>query len=112
MMPALPARRCPDGQTAGPVCLKSNDGKCSWKIAQCLTVAAENPILAGKGCVAGGCSGQLCIEKGSDRVSTCEWREEYACYRSAICERTNSGQCAWRQTKDLKDCLGAKSMIK
>ncbi len=57
------------------------------------------------GCVIGGCSGQLCIEEGDDGVSTCEFREEYACYGSASCERQADGQCGWTQTDELTSCL-------
>jgi thiol-disulfide isomerase/thioredoxin len=58
-----------------------------------------------KRCVKGGCSGQLCVEEGSDDVTTCEWRSEYACYASARCERQSSGQCGWTQTLELQACL-------
>jgi thiol-disulfide isomerase/thioredoxin len=58
------------------------------------------------GCVIGGCSGQLCIEEGDDGVSTCEFREEYACYNTASCERQADGQCGWTQTEELTSCLG------
>ena len=57
------------------------------------------------GCVIGGCSGQLCIEAGDEGISTCEWREEYACYQDAICERQGNGKCGWRKTEELVECL-------
>lgn len=57
-----------------------------------------------KPCVVTGCSGQLCAD--SDRVTTCEYREEYACYKAhGVCERDASGACGWRQTDALKSCL-------
>jgi thioredoxin 1 len=59
----------------------------------------------GGGCITGGCSGQLCIEEGDDGVSTCEWREEYTCYKTATCERQDDGQCGWTQTEELTSCL-------
>jgi len=34
-------------------------------------------------CRVGGCSGQLCVGPGEPDVSTCEWRDAYACYREA-----------------------------
>ncbi len=61
---------------------------------------------AQKGCIKGGCSGQLCVEEGDDGVSTCEWREEYACYATAKCERQDSGNCGWTMTEELQECLG------
>lgn len=57
------------------------------------------------GCKVGGCSGQLCIEPGDSGISTCEWRPEYACYRTATCERQASGGCGWTSTPELQACL-------
>jgi hypothetical protein len=56
------------------------------------------------GCYVGGCSGQICSEDPA-AVSTCEWREAYACYRTAKCERQPSGQCGWTDTPELRSCL-------
>lgn len=61
------------------------------------------PISKGQ-CRPGGCSGQLCTDQ-PDMVTTCEWREEYACYQRATCERQPSGQCGWTETPELKQCL-------
>lgn len=58
------------------------------------------------GCYVGGCSGQICSDR-DDVVSTCEWREEYACYQRARCERQADGQCGWTQTDELRQCLAA-----
>lgn len=55
-------------------------------------------------CYKGGCSGQLCSDT-PDMVSTCEYREEYACYQTASCERQSNGQCGWTETNALKMCL-------
>ena len=40
-------------------------------------------------------------------MTTCEWREEYACYKPpvGICEVQNNGQCGWTETDELKSCL-------
>jgi hypothetical protein len=56
-------------------------------------------------CVRTGCSGQLCSDR--HRVTTCDMRPEYTCYRAAICERDDSGQCGFRQTQDLTDCIAS-----
>lgn len=55
-------------------------------------------------CYVGGCSSQICSDQ-PDAVSTCEFREEYACYQSAKCERQPSGECGWTETAELKACL-------
>lgn len=57
-----------------------------------------------KECFVSGCSGQLCTSKPG-LASTCEWREEYACYKEATCEVQPSGQCGWTQTTELQACL-------
>lgn len=54
-------------------------------------------------CQAGGCSGQACANTGV--TSTCEFRPEYACYRTATCEAQPSGFCAWTPTAELTQCL-------
>jgi len=56
-------------------------------------------------CTVDGCSDELCVEAGNDVASTCEWREEYACYRSAVCERQADGNCGWTSTPELTRCL-------
>ncbi len=60
-----------------------------------------------KECVRGGCSGQLCVEDGagSDVVTTCEFKEEYACYQSADCEVQSNGRCGFTQSDELTSCL-------
>lgn len=58
-------------------------------------------------CVVGGCSGQLCIDAqiARDMVTTCEYREAYACYGDAHCERQADGVCGWTMTEALRACL-------
>jgi len=66
----------------------------------------EVPVVlneAGK-CYRGGCSSQICSDQ-PDMVSTCEYREEYACYQSSTCERQANGQCGWTKTPELLACL-------
>jgi eight-cysteine-cluster-containing protein len=58
-------------------------------------------------CVVSGCSGQICASE--PMVSTCEWREEYACYQTAECTVQADGQCGWTQTPELTSCLGGGS---
>lgn len=61
----------------------------------------------GPGCAVGGCSSQLCGEADemANVVTTCEYREEYACYAHTRCERQSSGQCGWTKTAALDQCL-------
>lgn len=64
------------------------------------------PIVAG-GCATAGCSNELCVEESeaANIVTTCVYRAEYACYRSARCERQQTGRCGWTQTAALRACL-------
>lgn len=55
-------------------------------------------------CYVGGCSGQICSDEPG-AISTCEYRAEYACYKTAKCERQASGRCGWTETSELKMCL-------
>ncbi len=58
---------------------------------------------AGK-CYVGGCSSQLCSDQ-PNMVSTCIYRSEFACYKTAQCERQSSGQCGWTPTNALNMCV-------
>jgi hypothetical protein len=62
---------------------------------------------ASEACYVGGCSSQLCSDQ-EGMASTCEWRDEYACYQDAdaVCERQPSGDCGWTPTPELNSCLG------
>jgi len=54
-------------------------------------------------CRATGCSSQVCADQ--DVITTCEFRPEFACYRTARCERQAGGQCGWTMTPELQACL-------
>ena len=66
--------------------------------------SGESEEVAHDGCFVGGCSGQVCSDD-PDVITTCEWLEEYACYREATCERQADGQCGWTETETLLQCL-------
>jgi hypothetical protein len=67
--------------------------------------AAYRRLEDAQPCYVGGCSGQLCSDR-EGAISTCEWRDEYACYQGATCERQDDGTCGWTQTDELAACLG------
>ncbi len=54
-------------------------------------------------CMVTGCSGQVCSAEAT--YTTCEWREEYACYRNFGSCGCNAGSCGWADTADLNSCL-------
>ena len=59
------------------------------------------------GCIPAGCSSQLCLDAdiAPTITTTCEWRDEYMCYRKAACERQKDGQCGWTMTDELRSCI-------
>ena len=57
-----------------------------------------------KRCYVTGCSSQLCSSE-EEMMSTCEYREEYACFKAAKCEVQSDGECGWTQSEDLNSCL-------
>jgi hypothetical protein len=75
-------------------------------IEEILEPAPRAPL---SNCYVGGCSSQLCTDT-PDAISTCEYRESYACYQGATCERQASGQCGWTQTPQLQMCLSQSEL--
>ncbi|MEX2010507.1 MAG: hypothetical protein WD874_01745 [Parcubacteria group bacterium] len=63
-----------------------------------------NPPVSAGPCYIGGCSSQICSDE-EGMMSTCEYREEYACYKTAKCERQVNGQCGWTETATLRMCI-------
>ena len=55
-------------------------------------------------CIITGCSGQVCASEPV--ITTCEWREEYACYHDPNITTCgcNQGTCGWAQTPELEAC--------
>src|SRR3989344_4611223 len=77
---------------------------------QCMTPDGrtfKNPVqripppesMSFNGCAVSGCSGQLCISAeeaaAGGGISTCEYRDEYACNQEASCEPQAGGKCGW-----------------
>lgn len=67
------------------------------------TEAPSTPAPTTESCRPTGCSGTICARESV--VTTCEFLPEYACYRDAICEELPSGECGWRETDELAQCL-------
>lgn len=59
--------------------------------------------IGGGSCHPSGCSGQICSDQ--DVITDCMYRPEYACYKSATCERQADGKCGWTMTVELRACL-------
>ena len=88
----------------GDVCCNPSCGICTKPGMACIQMVCEPEAPPPeKPCFKTGCSGQICADQHI--ATTCEWREEYACYQDAICERQDDGQCGFRPTAELKKCL-------
>lgn len=83
-------------------CERQPDGACGWTPTPELTACLQSA----QPCYVGGCSGQLCTDR-PDVISTCEWRDQYACYANAQCGRQADGACGWNATDELASCLAA-----
>jgi Domain of unknown function (DUF6748) len=59
-----------------------------------------------KPCFKTGCSRQVCADE--EVVTTCEFRSEYECYRTARCERQANGECGFTKTPELTSCLNRR----
>lgn len=57
------------------------------------------------GCKISGCNSELCVDRRQNVFTTCEYRQEYGCYRTARCERQSTGLCGWTSTAGLSACL-------
>ena len=57
------------------------------------------------GCRRTGCSGELCADQ--EIASPCIYLPEFACYKSATCERQADEACGWTEAPALTSCLAA-----
>jgi len=69
-----------------------------------LKLVGEKPRI----CMPTGCSGQLCSD--TNVSTTCEWKPEYDCYKSAMCTTQSNGVCGWVVDDTLKRCLANASI--
>ncbi len=90
-------------QKDNPSGLPEHDAELRIPIAFDLENWSDEPVVSGK-CLVTGCSGQICSDE--EVATTCEYNAEYACYKTAKCERQEGGQCGWTPTEDLVTCLG------
>ncbi len=64
------------------------------------------PGMANAACVVTGCNGQICASEAQESFGQCDMTLNSQCYAQfGICEEDQNGQCNWRQTQGLNDCL-------
>lgn len=69
-----------------------------------LPTSVANLVVEEEGaCIVTGCSSQVCSNE--EVITTCEWKDAYACYQTAVCERQSDGACGWTSTEELTTCL-------
>jgi eight-cysteine-cluster-containing protein len=62
-------------------------------------------------CVRAGCSSQLCVpDENAGIVTTCEYKQEYACLAQTSCGCVE-GRCSWRQAPDYLNCLNVTRVM-
>jgi eight-cysteine-cluster-containing protein len=70
------------------------------------TITPNVSPIVNKRCKIGGCSGEICQSIDSEPIaSTCIYKPEYACYKTARCELQANEKCGWTQTNSLIYCL-------
>jgi len=57
-----------------------------------------------KDCSKTGCSGTICAPKDESVITTCEWKEEYRCFRSMECGCVQ-GICKFKDQKAIDICV-------
>jgi len=82
---------------------KGPAGTADTLIASQFYLRASADTSSTKPCMITGCSSQVCSDQ--EVVTTCEYRNEYACYKKARCERQSNGECGWTKTKELTSCV-------
>ena len=85
----------------GDFCQTSEEIGTGIKLIQRLKLKDED-------CVVSGCNGELCVsDRDEKQMSLCVYKKEFACYKSAKCERQANNKCGWTMTKELKSCLNS-----
>jgi len=96
---------CPDGSAVGRSGPNCEFAKCpDIKVTPKPKPVPPVPPKDTGACYVGGCSSQLCSDQPG-MMSTCEYKEEYSCYKESACERQVSGQCGWIDTPKLQTCI-------
>lgn len=75
------------------------------------SVTSDQPVsaiecYADEDCLRAGCSQQLCLprDQASGTFTTCEWKDEYACYDYADCICIHN-KCSWSSGQEFNDCF-------
>jgi len=86
---------CPDGSSVGRTGPNCEFAKCP-----------EAPAKVSD-CYISGCSNQICSDQ-QNVVTTCEYKEGYACYKLTTCAKQADGKCGWTPTLEFNSCFMGK----
>lgn len=68
-------------------------------------IPSEKECTQDSDCKTGGCSGTVCQSKDVEPIfTTCEWKEEYACYKQINCKCIDN-KCQWDKTEKFEECI-------
>lgn len=82
--------------------MKINKFMCTFS----LLAAVLLPTIAQAQCYISGCNGQICSSSQEPTFGKCEWVASDQCYTQyGICEEDANGNCNWRDTEELQECL-------
>jgi hypothetical protein len=69
------------------------------------TILLFSPTIFAQ-CYVTGCNNRICSSDIIEDFGQCEWRVEDQCYvKYGVCEEDQNGECNWRQTIDLQQCV-------
>ncbi|MFC1753248.1 eight-cysteine-cluster domain-containing protein [Thermoproteota archaeon] len=71
-----------------------------------IEVGSATGCTSDKDCVTGGCSGTVCQHKKAEPIfTTCEFKPEYACYKSDAECGCVKGDCEWKKEAGFDECV-------
>lgn len=86
-----------------PSGLPENDAKIEIPILFA-TAKAVSVRRAAAPCFVGGCSREICSDTRGI-ISACLYSPEFACYKTAVCERQKNSECGWTESTKLGQCI-------
>ena len=77
-----------------------------------VVASSSSQVTVGEGCAIAGCSKEICTEASdaSGIVSSCVYLPQFACFKTARCEKQSDGTCNWTPTAELQACIRSSPM--
>ncbi len=102
--PPPPPGECWDDTDCGPGAHCEGAVACPCGV-QCFAPPQTGTCIADEPapCYVTGCNNEVCADSVFN--TDCTWKDTYACYQGATCERQPDGSCGWTPTPELLECL-------